>query len=140
MEKFPYFKKEWLEPGTLCLLPAAARFDDFLINDARLVLDARGLYEAWDEEFAEEAYVKLGIPGTYWYTLEKKGQLPPEKLEVIAQVSEKEAPGYDPDQVVLYSVGGMPVEDVAWGTEIYGNAIKKGLGTSLNLWETPVMA
>ncbi|QFQ03262.1 ornithine cyclodeaminase [Corynebacterium urogenitale] len=141
VEKFPYFKKEWLEPGTLCLLPAAARFDDdFLINDARLVLDARGLYEAWDEEYAEEAYVKLGIPGTYWYTLEKKGQLPPEKLEVIAQVSEKEAPGYDPDQVVLYSVGGMPVEDVAWGTEIYGNAIKTGLGTSLNLWETPVMA
>lgn len=141
VEKFPYFKKEWLELGTLALLPAAARFDEeFLKNDARLVLDARGLYEAWDEEMGEEAYVQLGIPGTRWFTLEQKGELPEGKLEVIAQVSEGEAPGYDPDKVVLYSVGGMPVEDVAWATEVYGNAIKRGLGTSLNLWATPAMA
>lgn len=141
VEKFPYFKKEWLKPGALCLLPAAARFDDdFLKGDARLVLDARGLYEAWDEEYGEDAYVNLGIPGTYWYTLEQKGELPEGKLEVIAQVSEKEKPGYDPETITLYSVGGMPVEDVAWATEVYGNAIRKGLGTSLNLWDTPAMA
>jgi ornithine cyclodeaminase len=34
-------------------------------------------------------------------------------------------------------VGGMPVEDVAWGTIVYRNALEKGIGTKLNLWETP---
>ena len=43
------------------------------------------------------------------------------------------------DEIVIYSVGGMPVEDVAWGTIIYRNALKKGIGVKLNLWEVPQM-
>ena len=31
----------------------------------------------------------------------------------------------------------MPVEDVAWGTIVYRNAIEKGIGTKLNLWDEP---
>jgi ornithine cyclodeaminase len=31
----------------------------------------------------------------------------------------------------------MPVEDVAWGTVVYRNAVKHGIGVTLNLWETP---
>lgn len=42
-------------------------------------------------------------------------------------------------EVVIYSVGGMPTEDVAWGSMIYKNALEKGIGTKLNLWETPKM-
>jgi len=34
----------------------------------------------------------------------------------------------------------MPVEDVAWGTIVYRNAIEKGIGTKLNLWGAPNMA
>ena len=30
---------------------------------------------------------------------------------------------------------GMPIEDVAWGYEIYQNAQIQGIGTTLNLWE-----
>ena len=43
------------------------------------------------------------------------------------------------DEIVIYSVGGMPTEDVAWGTIVYRNAIEKGIGTKLNLWNTPKM-
>lgn len=42
-------------------------------------------------------------------------------------------------EVVIYSVGGMPTEDVAWGSMIYKNALEKGIGTKLNFWETPKM-
>ena len=31
----------------------------------------------------------------------------------------------------------MPVEDVSWATEVYDNAVEKGIGTKLNLWDTP---
>ena len=44
------------------------------------------------------------------------------------------------DEIVIYSVGGMPVEDVAWGTIVYRNALKKGIGQKLNLWEEPKLA
>ena len=33
----------------------------------------------------------------------------------------------------------MPTEDVAWGTIVYRNALEKGIGTKLNLWDRPVM-
>ena len=44
------------------------------------------------------------------------------------------------DQIILYSVGGMPVEDVAWGKVVYENAVKMGIGTWLPLWNTPELA
>jgi ornithine cyclodeaminase/alanine dehydrogenase-like protein (mu-crystallin family) len=34
----------------------------------------------------------------------------------------------------------MPVEDVAWGTRVYRNAIEKGIGVPLNLWDEPIMS
>ena len=44
------------------------------------------------------------------------------------------------DEIIIMSVGGMPVEDVAWGTVVYRNALAKGIGVKLNLWETPVLS
>lgn len=43
------------------------------------------------------------------------------------------------NEIVIYSVGGMPTEEVAWGTIVYRNALEKGIGTRLNLWEKPQM-
>lgn len=43
-------------------------------------------------------------------------------------------------EIVIYSVGGMPVEDVAWGTIVYRNALEKGIGTKLNLWNKSELA
>ena len=43
-------------------------------------------------------------------------------------------------EIVIYSVGGMPVEDVAWGTVVYRNALEKGIGTKLKLWDHPELA
>ena len=42
--------------------------------------------------------------------------------------------------IVIYSVGGMPVEDIAWGHEVYKNALAKGIGVTLPLWDKPDMA
>lgn len=138
---FPYFREEWLKPGCLVAAPAAARFDDeFLAGDARLVLDAYGLYEAWEEEYGTEAFVLLGIPGTRWYDLVREGKLNKSKIEVIADIAEGKSLGWNPETVTLYSVGGMPVEDVAWATDLYATAEKNDIGQVLNLWEKPALA
>ncbi len=39
------------------------------------------------------------------------------------------------DDIVLYSIGGMPVEDVAWGKVCYENAKKLGRDTKLKIWD-----
>lgn len=141
-EGFPYIKASWIKPGALLLLPAAVRFDDdFITGPARTVLDAHGLYRAWEEEYGTEAYQILGIVGSHFYDLVSAGKMSPDKLEEIADIALGTAPGRRNDEeIILYSVGGMPIEDVAWATEIYGRAQEEGIGQVLTLWDEPMLS
>lgn len=141
---FPYFKREWIKPGALILCPAAARFDDDFIasDEANLVVDYTGLYEEWfNENGPDVTYERLlGIPGNRWWDMAEEGSLPKEKLVNIGDIAAGRAPGRENDeQIFCYSIGGMPVEDVAWAYDVYENARAKGIGTTLNLWENPVL-
>jgi len=70
-----------------------------------------------------------------------EGKMRPEELEDIGKIVADQAPGRRNDEeIIIMSVGGMPVEDVAWGTVVYRNAIEQGIGVKLNLWETPVLS
>lgn len=62
-------------------------------------------------------------------------------IEELGAVVEGSADGRrSDDEIVLFSVGGLPIEDVAWGTTIYRNAVERGIGTLLPLWDTPALA
>ena len=140
---FPYIDREWIKPGALLLLPAAVRFDDeFLTSgDARLVVDSWRLYDAWAKEYEEQAYQNLGIVGTHWHDLMRAGQLPGDRIEEIADIATGAIPSRrGDDEIILYSAGGMPAEDVAWATEVYRKAPEEGIGVALNLWAAPVLA
>ena len=141
---FPYFKTDWLKPGALLLMPAAARLDDdFIRSDkANLVVDYTGLYQEWYEENGPDVTYEqlLGIPGNRWWDMFKDGSLPEEKLVNIGDIAAGKAPGRtSDDQIFCYSIGGMPVEDVAWASDVYDNAVAKDIGTTLNLWDSPAL-
>ncbi|OHR26400.1 ornithine cyclodeaminase [Corynebacterium sp. HMSC072B09] len=141
---FPYFKKEYLKPGALLLMPAAARLDDDFVrsDDCNLVVDYTGLYEEWfNENGPDVTYERLlGIPGNRWWDMKEEGTLPAEKLVNIGDIASGKAPGRQNDEEIFcYSIGGMPVEDVAWASDVYDNALAKGIGTKLNLWDVPLL-
>lgn len=141
---FPYFKQEYLKPGALLLMPAAARLDDEFMqsDDCRLVVDYKGLYEEWfNENGPDVTYERLlGIPGNRWWDMKEEGILPEEKLVNIGDIASGKVPGrQNDDEIFCYSIGGMPVEDVAWATDLYDTALEKGIGTKLNLWDTPFL-
>lgn len=142
ISKYPYIKEEWIKPGALFLCPAAARFDnDFIINRARLVVDNIQLYESWEEECGYPAYEVIPIPAVNCMDLIKEGRMTKDRIDDIGDILIGKAPVHrDEKEIIVYSIGGMPVEDVAWGTVVYRNAIKKGIGTKLNLWEQPELA
>lgn len=142
---FPYFKTEWIKPGALLLMPAAARLDDdFVASDAaELVVDYTGLYEEWFNENGPNVTYEelLGIPGNRWWDMMKEGSLPAGALHNIGDIADGKVPGrLNNEQIFCFSIGGMPVEDVAWATEVYENAKEKGIGTELNLWDAPALA
>ena len=44
------------------------------------------------------------------------------------------------DDIFWFSIGGMPVEDISWGTVVYRRAAELGIGTKLKLWDAPALA
>ena len=138
---YPYIAEEWIKPGAIIETTAALRFDDdFLINRARTVTDNIMLYEAWEEEMKPNAYNTIPIPAVKVEDLIAEGKMKPEQIDDLGDVLLGNIPVHRKEgEIVIYSVGGMPTEDVAWGTIVYRNAIAKGIGTKLNLWEEPKM-
>lgn len=138
---YPYIKEEWIKPGAMISSTAALRFDDdFIINRARTVTDNIALYDAWEDEYAPEAYKTVPIPAVHVEDLIAEGKMKREQIDDLGDVLIGKIPVHrKPDEIVIYSIGGMPVEDVAWGTVVYRNALEKGIGTKLKLWDTPKM-
>lgn len=138
---YPYIAEEWIKPGAIIESTAALRFDDdFIINRARTVTDNIMLYEAWEEEMKPNAYNTIPIPAVHVEDLIAEGRMKPEQIDDLGDVLLGNIPVHrKKDEIVIYSVGGMPTEDVAWGSMVYRNALKKGIGTKLNLWDAPKM-
>ena len=138
---YPYIAEEWIKPGAIIESTAALRFDDdFIINRARTVRDNIMLYEAWEEEMKPNAYNTIPIPAVHVEDLIAEGKMKPEQIDDLGDVLLGNIPVHrKEDEIVIYSVGGMPTEDVAWGSMVYRNALEKGIGTKLNLWDAPKM-
>lgn len=142
INEYPYIKEEWIKKGAVLCCPAAARFDDdFILNRARTVTDNIQLYEAWGEEMEFPAYNSIPIPAVHCMDLIAEGKMSKDQIDDLGDVLIGKIPVHrEEDEIVIYSVGGMPVEDVAWGTIVYRHAIEMGIGTKLNLWDVPQLA
>lgn len=138
---FPYISGDWIKKGALISMPSAARFDDEFLAGCKLVVDNSKLYEAWEEEYPYPTYPQVQIIGTKFTDLKHDGKIKAEDIIDITDIIEKRRPGRESDdEIIVYSVGGMPVEDIAWGGTVYCNAVKMGIGIKLPLWEKPEMA
>jgi ornithine cyclodeaminase len=140
-ENYPYIDGDWIKPGAFLSLPANLRMDKeyTLSGRARLIADAKKIYEAWAEEYPAPSHeTAFGMIGLYWQDLIEAGELDESRVVNIGDVFEGTAPGREFDeQPVLFSVGGMGVEDVAWAKTVYENAVELGIGTRLKLWDAP---
>lgn len=141
VSSFPYISGDWIKKGALISMPSAARFDDEFLAGCKLVVDNSKLYEAWEEEYPYPTYPQIQIIGTKFTDLKHDGKIKAEDIIDITDIIEKRRPGRESDdEIIVYSVGGMPVEDIAWGGTVYRNAVKMGIGIKLPLWDKPEMA
>jgi ornithine cyclodeaminase/alanine dehydrogenase-like protein (mu-crystallin family) len=141
-ETYPLVKREWVKPGTFLAMPALCNIDEGMEQrDVRKVLDNTGLYKAWFEEVPKPAHHTIPVIGVRFMDMIAEGKITEDEVEDIGKIIAGDAPGRRNDEeIIIMSVGGMPVEDVAWGTVIYRNAVKNDIGVKLNLWETPVLS
>ncbi len=137
---FPYIDAAWIKKGALICMPSAARFDEdfYLQDDTRLVVDNYKLYEAWADEYPYPSYDPVQVVGAKFMDLLHDSKIKREDIVDIADVITGKMMGrQSEDDRIIYSVGGMPVEDIAWGETVYKRAKEMGIGISLKLWDSP---
>ncbi|MGN0152554.1 MAG: tyramine oxidase subunit B [Wujia sp.] len=138
----PYIRAEWIKPGAFFNLPASIHFDDSFLQENRVrhVVDNWLMYESWKDEFGYPLYKAIDEMACYYEDMIHDGTLDPDRIIELGDIINGEIPARnDPDDIVLFTTGGMPVEDVAWGYDLYQTAMEKGLGTKLTLWKEPHM-
>ena len=137
---YPFVKKEWIKPGAVLIGVSAFDMDAQELKTCSLVVDNLKLYEAWAEEFTYPSFGANNIIGSKFTDMVHDGFITMEDITDLGDIIFGRKPGrINDDQIFVYSVGGMPVEDVAWGKVCYEKAMKLGLGTKLSLWNEPDM-
>lgn len=138
---YPFIEEKWIKPGALFCMPANIMFDeDFILNRARNVVDNWKLYESWAEELPAPRHDTIGLLAVRYIDMIERGVMTSSQVDDLGDIIAGKVPARkSDDEIILYTVGGMPVEDIAWGTTIYRNALKNGIGTKLNLWDAPSM-
>lgn len=142
-EDNPTVKKEWLKTGALIIGASALLVStDFLSNeDVKVISDNYEMYEEWGEGQALPTQKNVStLLGMGFYDAVIQGKIRRDSITEIGEVLNGEKSGRDNNQqIILYAVGGMPIEDVAWGYDCYMNAVKHNIGISLKLWDKPML-
>ena len=135
-----YLEYSWAKKGTTIMLSGPAQGDDDFWKKSTIILDSIGLHKAYIDEAVASGDISgyySGVIGGPIYQLIDKHELRPLDESVdLGSVIRGRLPGrQNDDEIVLFIACGMAVFDLAWGYEMYQNALKSNSGQDLLVWE-----
>jgi len=145
----PEVNSKYLKDGVLFI--GSSRFkidDDFFVNRCQAVVDNWGIYESnlleRGGEFPENGFRHTDgggnrLLGMYFLDYIHEGLKTMNDIWNMNDVISGKVKRTSPTQSFACACFGMPVWDVAWGTQILRNANEKNIGTVLKLWDSPEM-
>lgn len=148
----PEFKDDWLKEGVLILLTGAAVLSQRFHTESLLVADNWHMNKLMAEEYIKWESYQAGHPvsaeqvhylgmGTSAYKLREASVLKDSDIVDLSDIAVGKVAGReDQSQKVLYISGGLPMEDAAWATTLYHDAIAQGIGQTLSVWDSPYWA
>lgn len=147
-ENMEEFHLEWFKKGASVFSMGSflyRKYDDFL--QTTMVVDNYGMYQKYLSNFkARGEYDAFGnkrewvIMGIHFVHLVDSGAVERERVINLCDIVNGISSGRkSKDEIVMCSIGGMPLEDLSWGYDCYQRALQLGIGQSLNLWEQPYM-
>ena len=133
---------EMLKPGALLTITGTADLPKEMYLKNRVAVDNWQMHLDYLEE-GKMCY--QGIEGIRdWASsydmlmLYEQGLLKEDNIVSLGEVVAGTAlPRKNEEDKLLLVVGGLPIEDVAWGYDLYNNALEKGLGQKLKIWDKP---
>ena len=147
-ENMEEVKWEWFKKGATVFSMGSflyRKYEDF--KNTTMVVDNYGMYQKYLNNFIARGPVdafgnkrEWVIMGIHFVHLVKTGQVQREQVINLCDIVNGKSEGRtSQDEIVMCSIGGMPLEDLSWGYDCYQRAMNNGLGTSLNLWDAPYM-
>lgn len=142
-----HLKDEWLKDGVLIAIVGGGLLDDSFYTDPhnRVIFDSYKMHEIWIRDTIDRVGTIEGARGMYssyqYFKLLEEKKIPDGiACELSDIVTGKIASRTDNKQKMVFISGGMALEDLAWGYEMYQTALKKGLGQKFKFWDTPYWA
>ena len=139
--QYPTYKKEWLKPGVTLIATSFFNMDKKELVGIRKVVDNWKMYEEYgieDEEGYDENGMRkaTGCMGEEFYYMVEDGLITRDSIDHLGEIIRGKKTGRkSDDEIIFVAIEGMPIEDVAWGSEIYRNAVDHGIGTQLKIWD-----
>lgn len=145
----PEVNSKYLKDGVLFI--GSCRFkidDDFFVNRCQAVVDNWGIYESNLLErggvFPEKGFRNTDgggnrLLGMYFLDYIHEGLKTMNDIWNMNDVISGKVKRTSPTQSFACACFGMPVWDIAWGTQVLRNAEEKNIGTVLKLWDSPEM-
>jgi len=133
---------EWLAPGMLVIATGAAMFSKECYTREHIVFDNWRMHKDWLDELRDEPERLLGVnaghPSAKLLLMVAKGEVDAGHMVSFGDVLANPKLGrQSDDDVFIFLTGGMGVEDVAWGYDVYQEALRLGIGQKLTLWDRP---
>jgi N-[(2S)-2-amino-2-carboxyethyl]-L-glutamate dehydrogenase len=133
-------KSEWLKEGSLLTLTGTADLPDDCYTQNKIVADNWKMHQAWLAEAEEHpdgiASMMSWAPTAQLLKLVRDGEVDEKEITSLGDIALGKCQGRrDKKEKIIFVTGGMPVNDVAWGYTVYKEALAKGIGQKLNLWD-----
>lgn len=134
---------EWITPGAVIICTGAAMFSKEALLKHHVVFDNWQMHKDWLDELRHDPERLLGVnaghPSAKLLLMVARGEVDADHMVSFGDVLAKpEELGRRSDEdVFLFLTGGMGTEDAAWGYDVYQEALKRGIGQELTLWDKP---
>lgn len=142
--EWPRFEAEWFKPGVTVICTSTFNMDFQEIIPFRKVVDNYKMFENYAIE-DQNQMMKNGIRqhtgcmGEDFVYMVQDGLIRRDSIDQLGEIVRgKKTARKSEDEIILVSIEGMPVEDVAWGYECYKRAKEMSIGTDLKLWDHPL--
>lgn len=136
---------DWLKPGAIVLATGTANFTDEAYRKYRVIFDNWRMHKDWLDELRDEPErllsVNAGHPSAKLLLKIAAGEVDASHMISLGDVIADPSKGRQSDQdIMLFLTAGMGTEDVAWGYDVYQEALRLGIGQELTLWDKPYWA
>ena len=134
-EDYPYLEEKHIKNGATVIVTSALRVNKHFINDnSKVICVADDSSQYKENRSIDASPINENESITFKNALHEK-IINNQKVYNFSDIIEDSSFERNKSKIYLFASGGLPIEDVAWASECYYNAIDKNIGIKLPIWD-----